>query len=210
MKYYWLFLCFAFFNKSYSQNTYSITYKDYGSSDSPTFVSFGGNTMAMKKFQYKLIFNDTLAISYFVIDKKDEAVENNSVGQKITHHSTYFFKNVNTYFHGVALTKRKTYFIKDVSKFNNWILLDSLKLILNHNCKLAYQITAQSDTLVAWYTNDIPYGYGFNDFNNLPGLVLESISQIHKRHLIATKIEQVNIGLRFPENPKIVMSTKSK
>lgn len=74
---------------------------------------------------------------------------------------------------------------------------------MGYDCKLAYCVSSKGDTTIAWYTNQIPAGYGFFDINNLPGAALELVLQKMQRHIVAYKIEKTGLDLFFPENAVI-------
>ncbi|MBL0146631.1 MAG: GLPGLI family protein [Chitinophagaceae bacterium] len=187
---------------SFSQNTYCVTYKDFGRNDEISYAKVGNITFQMDKVDYLLAFNDTMAISFFGGSIKHYKNAENFLGKKITSHSSYFLNKSKSLYVGISLSKR-ILFIARYSKRYSWNFVDTSKKIINYICKLAYHVTSKNDTLIAWYSPDVQFGYGFQEFNGLPGLVLESISQVSNRHLIATKIEKIDQKLYFPFDKKI-------
>lgn len=63
-----------------------------------------------------------------------------------------------------------------VSKFKEWKLTQEVKIISGYTCyKAEYteKIKEKDVTTIAWYTTEIPIGFGPKDYNGLPGLILE-------------------------------------
>ncbi len=175
-----------------------VTYKDLGRSDETTTAQFAGTKFRFRPIDYILVYNDSIAISLFDYDIKASLVKKIAIGKDVPAHHSYYKKGVNGIYYRMKKNKRNSYLLLDSTKNYEWILLDSSKRILDYECKLAFHVTPQQDTLVAWYTTAIPQGYGFHEFNGLPGIVLESISQPMRRHLIAYKIEKIDGEIYFP------------
>lgn len=65
-------------------------------------------------------------------------------------------------------------------QIDNWSITTETKLIDNYKCYKAtniYQVISPNKVfnhpVVAWFCPDLPYKYGPNGYNNLPGLILE-------------------------------------
>lgn len=143
-------------------------------------------------------------MSIFGFDLNQKIVISIAEGKNAPVHKSYFSKKYNSFCYWKQnKRKSKSVILLDTTKNYKWILIDTFKTIMNYNCKLAYHVSSKQDTLVAWYTTEILHGYGFYEFNGLPGLVLESISQVMNWHLVATKIEKIDGQIYFPTNLKV-------
>lgn len=98
--------------KSFSQQTYHITYKDFGRSENPVEATFGGMNIPLKKIDYKLVFNDTMAFSYMIADDVDKDFDDNTIGKTIKSHSAYFFKASQTKYFGFLLKSENNISLK--------------------------------------------------------------------------------------------------
>ena len=81
----------------------------------------------------------------------------------------------------------KEFYIKKPFEKGEFIFSGKEKVIEGFNCKLAYLIKGQNDTIQYWYTQDIPVIDGPETNISLPGLVLSIESK--KKLVYATKIE---------------------
>lgn len=110
------------------------------------------------------------------------------------------------------ITSQKLYKLKEnlkieVTNRQNWQLSKETKVINGYPC---YKATCEWEyetrsgntgirSATAWYTPQIPYSFGPNGFNNLPGLILEIEQNGNK--LVAKKINifKENINISFPK-----------
>lgn len=110
------------------------------------------------------------------------------------------------------ITSQKLYKLKEnlkieVTNRQNWQLSKETKVINGYPC---YKATCEWEyetrsgnagirSANAWYTPQIPYSFGPNGFNNLPGLILEVEQNGNK--LVAKKINifKENINISFPK-----------
>lgn len=71
-----------------------------------------------------------------------------------------------------------------------WELSTKSKTIMGYNCQSAI-VDFRGRVFEAWYTTDIPLGFGPWKFQGLPGLILEVIDTKKEFRFVATRIEQV-------------------
>jgi len=81
-------------------------------------------------------------------------------------------------------------FIKETEVVKkNWKLTSELKKIIDYTCMSA-EIISEKDTIIAWYTPQIPISTGPAEYLGLPGLVL-AIEKNNETILLATSIDLV-------------------
>lgn len=66
----------------------------------------------------------------------------------------------------------QNYLIIDTVKTMAWKLTEETKVVLKYNCKKATLTNARGQSIVAWYTEDIPVPAGPEMYNGLPGTIL--------------------------------------
>lgn len=92
----------------------------------------------------------------------------------------------------------RKYDLKDHSyTIDNWELIDGNKTILNYNCFLA-KGSYRGRNYLAYYAPDIPIQSGPGAFDNLPGLILEVISDDQVIHYVATEIKDNSDKIENP------------
>lgn len=99
----------------------------------------------------------------------------------------------------------------EVTKKQNWKLTQETKIINGYTCYKAiceweYETRSGNTGIrsaTAWYTPQIPFSYGPNGFQDLPGLILEIEQNGNK--LVAKKIElfKENLNISFPKTRTI-------
>jgi GLPGLI family protein len=85
---------------------------------------------------------------------------------------------------------RSIYVISDGKHSIDWDIQDSTKTIGGYTCQKAVG-TSRGRQYVAWFTTDLPYGFGPRRLNGLPGLILEAYD-ISRR--IVYTFKQYNAG----------------
>ena len=106
-------------------------------------------------------------------------------------------------------------YVKNKQK-ENWTITTETKLIDNYKCYKAtniYQVISPNKVfnhpVIAWFCPDLPYKYGPNGYNNLPGLILE----LQERNAVygVRKINfnsEENFSLKELQNIKIITETE--
>lgn len=150
----------------------------------------------------KDLFKDNLYLKQ-LLNNSIENAKNESFTLLIKKEGSKFFlnetlssderNNVTTAFanyDGLTYTMNGAVFIKAASiginifvkkkEVENWTITTETKLIDNYKCYKAtniYQIISPNKVfnhpVIAWFCPDLPYKYGPNGYNNLPGLILE-------------------------------------
>jgi GLPGLI family protein len=110
---------------------------------------------------------------------------------------------------------RENIYVKNKQK-ENWTITTETKLIDNYKCYKAtniYQVISPNKVfnhpVIAWFCPDLPYKYGPNGYNNLPGLILE----LQERNAVygVRKINfnsEENFSLKELQNIKIITETE--
>ena len=131
---------------------------------------------AVKKLEFELKFN-TSSSSFNIVKKMNQ---NNDRGEVL---ANTFYGNIEYYFNrekNYFIRKRQNNFIK-INDSINWNLLNEVKFVNGYECyKATYEYTflnrkgieAKRD-ITAWYCPKIPVNVAPENYNGLPGLVLE-------------------------------------
>lgn len=83
---------------------------------------------------------------------------------------------------------KKYYMLVDtVPIMTNWKILDDTLTILGFKCQKA-KITKDKIEYIAWFTTQLPYNAGPDNFNGLPGLILKLIYPHRKMSVDAVEI----------------------
>lgn len=170
-----LLLIFVSFS-AFSQNKlaiYEVLFKVENQKRSSEF--FNQITEASKNLEYELLFNDT--ISQFNVSRKLNIEGIDLAASKIISKGIYYYnkrenKNI--------IINEGFYYKKEL--LSNWVLHNEEKLINNYKCfKATVEKTVTNSkgtfkhTVTAWYCPEIPYNFGPNGYNGLPGLIFELI-----------------------------------
>ena len=67
----------------------------------------------------------------------------------------------------------RKYIIEDSIRLMNWKLSDETKSINGYSCRKAITTNQRKLPVEAWYTEQIPYAGGPENFGGLPGMILE-------------------------------------
>ena len=135
-------------------------------------------TEASKNLEFELVFNDS--VSFFSISKKmildDRSFE--KAASKIISKGDYLYKKDNSSFYVI---NDNLYYEKKKDS-SDWNITTEAKVIQNLTCYKATKIkkvTNQRGTfnheITAWFCPETPFSYGPNEYNGLPGLIVELI-----------------------------------
>jgi GLPGLI family protein len=156
----------------------------------------------------KLVFNDSLSLSYLFFGNNDPLDKNKKYCDKVIHHSMFYSVNNNHLYYGYNYrTRGKGYLLKDTFIKATWVFWEDSKLILGYQCKPALIVNGEDSTLV-WFTPEIPKPFGPSVFIDLPGVVLEVFQQKNNLHMFATRIEKDTFALAFPKEGIIIPREK--
>ncbi|WP_412467086.1 GLPGLI family protein [Pedobacter sp. KLB.chiD] len=79
------------------------------------------------------------------------------------------------------------YLVQEITDKINWKILAETKTILGYNCQEATG-TWKGRTYTAWFTTDIPVGFGPWKLRGLPGLILEATDKTGRITFSCTKV----------------------
>jgi len=82
-----------------------------------------------------------------------------------------------------------------------WKMTSESKTILGYTC-LKASYTSETDTVVAWFTPQIPLAAGPKNFGKLPGMILELDHNNGSGMFIATEIVDEKVGDNIIDKPK--------
>ncbi|WP_130734284.1 GLPGLI family protein [Flavobacterium sp. J27] len=133
---------------------------------------------ASKNLEFELVFNDS--VSYFSVSDKvvldDTSFE--KAASKIISKGDYLFrKNQSRFF----VINAPVYYEKQKDTLA-WNITSETKKIQNFTCykatkikKVTNQRGSFNHEIIAWFCPEIPFSYGPNEYNGLPGLIVELI-----------------------------------
>ncbi|PKG52055.1 MULTISPECIES: GLPGLI family protein [Olleya] len=229
MKFFFSSILFFFFLILNAQNNIEVTYKksttiNFDNLNNDENASVENKALKLLKIvqndmltkEYKLVFNDS--VSFFEETKILNSDNDNS--ELITKLSSSLGETDGVFF--ASLKDKKT--VRQTTTYDKLYLIeshmDSLKWDLHNVNKdidghkvykattLVTKVTRSGlieEEVIAWYTLDVPIGFGPIGFNNLPGLILEV--QIGKIILYADKIKynvEVDPSRFYPKKGKII------
>jgi GLPGLI family protein len=181
-----------------TQNVYSVIYEyDQKYKDLPTI---NHQPIEVPKLKQRLVFNDSMAFSYdYFSNTRDPLKKATVFGNKFIPHFSILNNNQNVVYLGTGIkTNKKNYLLKIDFIKRDWVYFtDSIK-ILGFNCRQALSVDAENDSLLVWFTMDIPVPFGPQAIKGLPGLVLEVFDQQNGRHIIAVKVEKKEYTIQMP------------
>ena len=162
-----------------SQNSvakYNVLFKVQNPKRESTF--FDKITEASKNLEFELIFNDS--VSFFSTSKKmildDRSFE--KAASKIISKGDYLYKKNNSSFYVI---NDNLYYEKKKDS-SDWNITTETKVIQNLTCykatkikKVTNQRGSVNHEVTAWFCPEIPFSYGPNEYNGLPGLIVELV-----------------------------------
>lgn len=180
-----LFILFLF-QTNFAQQQISVTYEVKLFDEKELFQKNAGMRNYFEKaienassMKFKLKCNDTLSHFYF-----EENLSNGNSNLSLSAYLPFFNYQGESYSQNDTTYSKSSVLKKDelliINKKENWVLHNETKLIANFLCYKATNIQNINNGLkkfaypvTAWYCPELPYKYGPNKFNNLPGLILE-------------------------------------
>lgn len=87
----------------------------------------------------------------------------------------------------VKNNRNQSYLIKEVSEKTDWKIDKETKTLLGYTCQKATGI-CKGRKYTAWFTTDIPAGFGPWKLHGLPGLILEAYDDRHFIKFTCTKL----------------------
>lgn len=140
----------------------------------------------------QLFFNPTETLYKPVQeDEEDFGDDGGAVRMRIRRPNTEFYLN-SAQSRQIVLQEfmGKKYLIEDSVKITPWKLGTETKIVLGYSCKQAsYFNEERKQNVIAWYTDQLRPLMGPENFNSLPGTVLEVDINDGERVIAAQKIE---------------------
>ena len=137
------------------------------------------NLQATKDIEYDLI----------VLNKKAKFIPVTSMANDYSQSTNYTkvlggVDELYTTLNPLEIFRKNRYFPENIIKVDpiHWTLVNEKKNVLGFSCYKAIGITEikttkgklLKNTIIAWYTNEIPIPFGPKDLSGLPGLVIQS------------------------------------
>jgi len=186
------FTLFSFYSNS-QKLTYSIVY-GLGFKYNPPFE----NNAPYFPHSFRLLYNDMVSFYFMPLNLKD-LTRNVVSGKRYFHHVFYRKPLENFFAQGSSYNLKKKIFILDTSN-RKWILIPGNRTIAGYKCSSAISLGINNDTTFAYYTRELPQGFGPEDYAGLPGTVLEIYNPRDNKYILANKVTVGEFELRMPEN----------
>ncbi|SHL53579.1 GLPGLI family protein [Flavobacterium saccharophilum] len=206
-----IFLLFFFSFAGFSQTSgiayYGIQLPEYKGKNGEKSDILSEAKKVAESHNFILEFNETQSHFYLSNEMENEGanVLINGVANIISGHENYYDKgkqlSINKHVDGIL--------IKDKNAVKSWTITNETKVIDNYLCYKAEFIKKykgyngeMSKTIIAWFAPSLPFPFGPNSYNGLPGLVLELIETGEKvKTYFIKKIElkEQSILIKFPE-----------
>lgn len=159
-----------------------------------------------QEMQNVLLFTETESLyANDESDEGDEAIEENDGDVQIKIEMDTPEEKVYTdVANGIIVQQRdlmgKTFLIKDTLQASDWHVSDEQKLVSGVMCQKA-ELYTDSDTIVAWFTPQIPVSTGPAGFAGLPGLIVHVSMDGGNYQITATNIVKRPIGKKEIKAP---------
>jgi GLPGLI family protein len=159
-------------------------------------------------YRFHLFYNADTAYEYAQHGNKDPLAKSNPLGKDIRQHTYYHIYPSRETWIGINYPFQKyaplVGLLKDTSKPLQWQLFSNEREILGYRCKLAIAVRPKGDSVIAWYTTDIPGKHNLRLVDGLPGTVLDFLWQEHNDHYFATVVESVSRRIAWPDSVHII------
>lgn len=99
-----------------------------------------------------------------------------------------------------GLNIRDQYLIKEELEAIHWEMLDETRVIESYRCAKAV-CRFRGRNYTAWFTLDVPCGFGPWKLHGLPGLILEAYDDKHEVAFYAVKVSKTNEDFLWEEPP---------
>jgi GLPGLI family protein len=141
--------------------------------------------------EIRLFFNDSVAFYYMTrLDGANPLRNRQQIGDKLVHHGCYRNYNTGEHYDEVVWPEGNKYLIKDSVPGYNWTFYDTHKKILKKDCAAALSVNEKNDSILVWYTTDLPYLKGQLGYNNIPGVIMQVDDQVRDVHIKAFRIKK--------------------
>lgn len=139
-----------------------------------------------------LIFNENEALYKVHDEEEDVTMENGGMRLQVRMPQTETYLNKQSM---RRVRKRefmgKNYLIEDTLQVHPWKITSETRIVSGYKCRQAYYETeadGRKQTVVAWYTDQLPPYLGPEAYNTLPGAILEVDVNDGERVYIAKKL----------------------
>ncbi len=195
-----LILLFQSGNSQLKEGT-SIWYKynDYYLS-----ITINGEKKKLPARYCRMVFTDSLSFTYRYGEERKDPYRHQPVFDMTANgFGTYYYPAAHELL--VFLRKKKKiYQVTDTVQRYKLELFDDQKVVAGFQCKSALTFRNQTDSVIAWYTTEIPGFFSPGYYTGLPGVVLEIQDNYTGDRLTAIKVESLRLNIRLPENAKLV------
>jgi GLPGLI family protein len=162
-------------------------------------ITINGEKKKLPDRYCRMVFTDSLSFTYRYNEANKDPFRKKTVFGAFPGIATFYaVSNHNRI--TVVEKKRKIYQTTDTTQFYKWELFDDTKIVAGFLCRSALTFRNQTDSVIAWYTTEIPGSFGPGWFTGLPGIVLELQDNHTGDRFTAIKVEPLKLEIRLPEN----------
>ncbi len=151
----------------------------------------------------RMVFMDSLSFTYtFNEDYKDPFHKTNVFSLSGLSRATYYYSGSHKRISVMKKKKndRKVYQVADTAQYYKWELFDDEKTVAGFLCRSALAFRNQTDSVIAWYTTEIPGTFSPGWYTGLPGVVLELQDNYTGDRFSAINVESLDLDIRLPDN----------
>ena len=167
-------------------------------------ITINGERKKLPERFCRMVFTDSVSFTYrFGEEKKDPYKHQPVFDMAANGFGTYYYPAG----HELVVflrKKKKIYQVTDTVQHYKWEFFDDQKIVAGFQCKSALTFRNQTDSVIAWYTTEIPGFFSPSYYTGLPGVVLEIQDNYTGDRLSAIKVESTRLDIRLPENAKVV------
>lgn len=170
--------------------------------------SVNGQHIKLKEQYAKLVFTDSVSFFCIFRGRKDPYRKDSVFRREPLHHSQYYSLKTKWLYSVVAIFNHKNinpgYLLADTVQAIHWEIRQGEKWIAGFRCEAALGIKQGTDSVLAWFTRELPGSFGPADYTGLPGVVLDLTELKTGTHLTAVKLEEKQLLVMFPENARLI------
>ena len=169
--------------------TYSVLFKVNNPKKESAF--FNRISEASKNLEFELKFNDS--ISTFSLSRKMILDDNSpeKLASKIISKGEHLFKKNENQLYVII----DNLFYRKQKDSSEWLISNESKIIQNFTCYKATRFKKVINSkgtfnheITAWFCPEIPFSYGPNEYNGLPGLIIELIEMPANHYVLKSLV----------------------
>lgn len=167
-------------------------------------ITINGETKKLPARYCRMVFTDSLSFTYRYGEEKKDPYKGQPVFNMTANGFGSYYYPAGHELNVFLRKKKKIYQVTDTVQRYKWELFDDQKIVAGFQCKSALTFRNQTDSVIAWYTTELPGSFSPGYFTGLPGVVLEIQDNYTGDRISAIKVESLRLDIRLPDNAKVV------